>query len=144
MVKKKRIGVKRKGIKAERELFHMFWENKWGCARIAGSGSTKRPATDLVAGNGSRLLAIECKSVRNGRKYFTPEDVVQLQQFAASFGAEPWVAVRFDNIGWFFVHLDDIAESKGKSFCVSLDFAKMYGKTFEELLGKFEQKRLFE
>lgn len=141
-VKKKRISTKRKGTKAERELFHMFWESGWGCARVAGSGSTQRPSTDLVASDGNKVLALECKAIRNDRKYFSEKDLEQLLCFASSFGAEPWVAVRFDNIGWFFVHMEELAESKGKSFFVSLEFAQKNGKSFDELIGRFEQKHL--
>jgi len=143
-VKGKRICTKAKGTKAERELFHMFWENGWGCARVAGSGSTQRPATDLLASDGSKVLALECKAIKNDKKYFSEADVEQILHFSTKFGAEPWIAMRFDNIGWFFVHMDNLAESKGKSFFVSLDFAKKKGKTFDELVGKFEQTRLVE
>lgn len=134
-----RIGTKRKGSKAERELFHLFWDNGWGCARIAGSGSTQKPASDLIAGNANRLLAVECKSIAGERYYFTKEDIGQLGTFAASLGAEPWVAVRFDNVGWFFVHLDSIEESKGESFVISMDFARKRGLSFDEAIGKYSQ-----
>ena len=143
-VKKKRICTKTKGTKAERELFHMFWECGWGCARVAGSGSTQRPSTDLLASDGNKVLALECKAIKDKRKYFTEEDLEQLFHFSTKFGAEPWVAIRFDNIGWFFIHMDNLAESKGKSSFVSLDFAQRKGKTFDELIGKFEQRRLGE
>ncbi|MFA5888602.1 MAG: Holliday junction resolvase Hjc, partial [Candidatus Nanoarchaeia archaeon] len=93
-----RIGTKRKGTKAERELFHLFWESGWGCARVAGSGSTQRPSSDLVAANKEqkRLLAIECKAIGDNAKYFEPEELEQLAQFAAFMGAEPWFAMRFN------------------------------------------------
>ncbi|MBU2637627.1 MAG: hypothetical protein KJ955_01510 [Nanoarchaeota archaeon] len=137
-----RIGTKRKGTKAERELFHLFWENSWGCARIAGSGSTRRPSTDLIAGNANRLLAVECKSISKPSWYFSKEDIEKLATFAASMGAEPWIGVRFDNIGWYFVHLDNLKESKGESFVVSLDFAERHGLNFDEMIGKYSQEKL--
>lgn len=139
-----RIGTKRKGSKAERELFHMFWDNGWGCARIAGSGSTQKPASDLIAGNANRLLAVECKSISSKSYYFTKEDINQLGTFAASLGAEPWVAMRFDNKGWFFVHLNNIKESKGDSFVISFDFAEKHGLKFEEAIGKYKQEKITE
>jgi len=141
---KKRICTKKKGTKAERELFHLFWDNGWGCARVAGSGSSKRPSTDLVAGNGSRVLALECKAIKTDKKYFDEDSIQQMLTFSSTFGAEPWIAVRFDNIGWFFVPVENLKESKGKSSFVSLDFARKKGKTFEELIGRFEQIKLNE
>ncbi len=137
-----RIGTKRKGTKAERELFHLFWESGWGCARIAGSGSTQKPSTDLIAGNANRLLAVECKSISKSAWYFAREDIEKLAIFAASFRAEPWIAVRFDNIGWYFVHLDNLKESKGDSFVISLDFAEKHGLNFDEMIGRYKQEKL--
>ena len=125
-----------KGSKAERELFHMLWDNGWSVVRSAGSGSTQLPAPDLVAGNTSRFIAIECKSIKNDRKYFYPDEVDQLRIFSTRFGAEPWIGVRFDKIGWYFVHLDNLEKSTGESFFVSLAFAQEKGLKFEELIKK--------
>ena len=132
---------KRKGTRAERELFHMFWDSKWGSVRSAGSGSTTLPSPDLIAGNGERVIAIECKSLKKERKYFDVEEVEQLRQFSDGFGAEPWVGVRFDNIGWFFFELDKIDKTK-TGFVVSLDLAKKKGMSFEEMIGLFKQDKL--
>ncbi len=133
---------KAKGSKAERELFHQLWNNGWGAVRIAGSGSTTRPSPDILASNASRVIAVECKAIKAKNKYFPVEEIQQLLEFSAAFGAEPWVGVRFDNIGWYFVHADDIPSSKGKSFRVSLDFAQKRGLSFAEFIGKYRQERL--
>lgn len=135
--------MKKKGTRAERELVHMFWgTGKWTVMRSAGSGSTPFPSPDLVAGDGSRHLAIECKSIKDKRKYFSKEDVEQLKKFAKGFGAEPWIGIRFDNIGWFFLSLDDIASTRGDGFVISLDIARKKGLSFDELIGEFKQTRL--
>ena len=125
---------KTKGSKAERELFRMLWDNGWSVGRSAGSGCTQLPAPDLIAGNARRFMAIECKSIKNDRKYFYQDEVDQLRTFASRFGAEPWIGVRFDKIGWYFVHLDNLEKSTGDSFIVSLDFAKNKGLEFEQLI----------
>ena len=58
------MGSKKKGTRAERELIHMFFKSEpWASVRVAGSGSMPFPCPDLVAGNGKRVLAIECKSL---------------------------------------------------------------------------------
>ena len=61
---------KGKGTAAENELIHRFWENEWVCVRVAGSGSTKYPAPDLLASNGHRKIVMEVKMVNATKKYF--------------------------------------------------------------------------
>ena len=131
-----------KGSRDERELFDMLWEKSWAVVRSAGSGSTQKPSPDLIASNGKRTVAIECKAIKASRKYFPKEEVSQLTEFSMGFGAEPWIGMRFDKLGWFFIHIDDIPESKGDSYTISLDFAKKHGLKFEELIGEYRQKRL--
>lgn len=133
--------MKSKGSRAERELFHMLWDNKFHCVRSAGSGCTTLPNPDLIASNGSRTLAIECKSIKNERKYFDFEEVEQLRIFSEGFGAEPWIGIRFDNKGWYFLRLDEMDKTQ-KGFVISFDLAKKQGKSFEELIGLFKQDKL--
>ncbi|MBI4447966.1 hypothetical protein HY643_03220 [Candidatus Woesearchaeota archaeon] len=135
---------KAKGSRAERELFHMFWEAKWHTVRSAGSGSTPLPNPDLIVGNAAekRILAIECKSLKAGKKYFSTAEINQLKYFAEGFGAEPWIAIRFDTIGWFFLKTQELPKTKGESFAVSLGFAQKNGIKFEELIGLYIQKKL--
>lgn len=136
------MASKRKGSNAERELAHMFHKNEWAALRAAGSGSTTLPAPDILAGNGQRYLAIECKSIKDNKKYFPKEEIEQLKTFAKTFGAEPWVGIRFDFLKWFFIHLNDIKKSKGKLYVITLDHARKKGKSFKELIGLFQQERL--
>jgi len=125
---------KAKGIKAERELIHMFWGSDWGALRVAGSGSSTYPAPDVLAGNQSRTLAIECKSSRKTEKYLTKEKIDQLLQFCKTFNAEPWIGIRFHNQPWYFISIED-ATKKKESYFVSLDLAKKKGVLFDELIG---------
>lgn len=127
---------KTKGSKAERELFRMLWDSGWSVVRSAGSGCAHLPSPDLVAGNTERVIAVECKSVKADRKYFYQDEIDQLKEFSSRFGAEPWIGVRFDKLGWWFVHTDSLEKSSGNSFLISLDFAKEKGLSFEELIKK--------
>ena len=131
-----------KGSRAERELFHLLWKESWACVRVAGSGSTSQPSPDLVASNGKRILAIECKSIQFGKKYFSAEELEQLYTFSRAFGAEAWLAIRFDNKGWYFLEAGKIPKSKGVHFLVSLPYLQKEGLQFEEFIGKFVQQRL--
>lgn len=133
---------KAKGSRAERELFHMLWNEGHAVVRSAGSGSTTKPAPDLITSDGSRTFAIECKSIKGDRKYFDVNEIFQLNMFAKVFGAEPWLGIRFDNVGWFFIESKYLKKSKGDSLLLSLDYMRKKGKNFEELIGKYRQKRL--
>ena len=126
---------KSKGIKAERELIHLFWKNSWSACRIAGSGSMKYPSPDIIAGNNVRKLAVECKVTKDVRQYFTKKEIEELLLFAQTFGAEPWVGVKFSNVDWYFLTLDDLA-NKGEGYSISLVAAKRKGFLFDELIKK--------
>lgn len=124
---------KSKGINAERDLIHKFWSCGWAAVRIAGSGSMRYPSADVLATNKLRRLAIECKTSNDKNKYLTKEAVSQLKEFSDIFGAEPWIAVKFDRHDWLFVSIDDLKDS-GNNFLVSLDIAEKKGLSFNELL----------
>ena len=128
------INRKAKGTKGERELVKFFNENDWSCVRIAGSGSSKYPSPDLLAGNASRRLAIECKMTKDKKKYIPKADIEQLRTFSTKFGAESWVAVKFGPSEWYFLILEDL-EDTGNSFAVSLELAKRRGILASEIIN---------
>ena len=136
------MGSKTKGTRAERELFDMLWCAKFSTVRSAGSGSTPRPCPDLLASNGKRVLAIECKSTKKSGVYLTKKEVDELKEFCNLFKAEPWIGVRFDNMEWFFLDLDNLKKTKTNYYCINVDNAKKKGLKFDELIGKFRQLRL--
>ncbi|MAG50836.1 Holliday junction resolvase [archaeon] len=125
---------KKKGTRLERELFHMLFEAGWQPCRFAGSGSTPLPAVDIIAGNAGRVLAIECKATKKDKKYIEEEKILELKDFSERFGAEPWVGMRFNNMSWFFLSLDNMERSKKGSFIISKDIAKKKGLEFDDLI----------
>ena len=125
---------KTKGINAERELIHLFWENKWSACRVAGSGSMRYPSPDIIAGNNVRKIALECKVTKNIKQYLTSKETAELREFADQFGAEPWIGIKFNNVAWYFLSPDDL-EKAGKQFGVSIPLAKRRGLSFKELIG---------
>ncbi len=129
------MNKKAKGSNAERDLIHHFFDNGWVAIRSAGSGSMQNPSPDILAGNNLRRLAIECKAVNDTKKYFTKKEIDELVYFANKFGAEAWVAVRFDRIDWFFLNIEDL-ELKDKSYFVDVIIAKRKGLDFDTLIGK--------
>ena len=134
--------MKSKGTRAERELFHMLWQSNWPVVRSAGSGSTPLPNPDLITSNGSRILAIECKAIKNKNKYFPKIEIEELTDFSKKFGAEPWLAIRFDNQGWHFLTPEKLKHNKSGNYTISLDLAKKQGINFEELIGLYKQEKL--
>lgn len=125
------------GINAERELIHLFWAtNEWSAIRVAGSGSSHYPSCDIIASNAVRKLAIEAKVTKDKSKYFSKEEIEQLKIFSEKFGAEPWIGVKFKNISWFFVSLEDL-EIAGKNYVISVKLAKNKGLLFNQLINRF-------
>ncbi|MFC1723145.1 Holliday junction resolvase Hjc [Nanoarchaeota archaeon] len=124
---------KTKGCNAERELIHLFWQNRWAASRIAGSGSICYPAPDILAGNNIRKLAIECKVTKSIKQYLTEKEIDELKEFSTIFGAEPWVAVKFNNVDWFFLTLDNLDRTE-KNHVISLESAKRRGLSISELI----------
>ena len=57
---------------------------------------------------------------------------MQLKTFAEIFGAEPWIAIKFDRKEWLFLSLDDL-EDTGNNCLVSIDIAEKKGLLLEEL-----------
>lgn len=127
------MSSKQKGSNAERELIHIFWATKeWTACRVAGSGSMKYPAPDIIANKAGISLAIECKSTSHSHQYLEKREVEELVAFAKMAGARPLVAVRFNRRPWFFLDPSDLKETD-RNFAVTPELAERRGITFEEL-----------
>ncbi len=111
----------------------MFWDNGLACTRTAGSGSTTVPAPDLLVGSKNKKFAIECKSGKD-KRYLTKKEVDELKEFSEKFGAEAWIAARFNNVDWLFLRPEDLGVSRGENYFVSIDLAKKRGISFQELI----------
>ena len=122
-----------KGSKAERELVRFLWDANWAAVRVAGSGSCHFPSPDIVARNRQRTLAIECKTTKEDKKYFYPDEINQLREFSNTFGAEPWIAVKFRGEGWKFVMLEDLKQT-GASWLIDGWVVKNKGLSFSQLI----------
>ena len=126
---------KAKGTAAENELIHKFWEtNEWVCVRVAGSGSTKYPAPDLLASKGDKKIVMEVKAVNTVKKYFTGQEIRDLEYFAQKFGAEAWVGIKFEQNQWFFIPSSELEQTKSENYSISLIDMKRKGFSFEEMI----------
>src|SRR3989338_8359286 len=129
------VNKKAKGTNGERELVRLFNEAGWGCIRIAGSGSSRYPSPDILAGNAIRRVAVECKVTAGQKKYLTADEIEQLKVFSQKFGAEAWIGVRFQGGQWYFLMLEDLQNTES-NWVVSLEMAKLKGLTMGELVGR--------
>ena len=126
---------KSKGTNAERDLTHKFWEHNWAAVRVAGSGSNKYPSPDILVGKGDRRFVIECKTSKEKFKYLTKNEVRELQLFAHIFGAEPRVAIKFNNVPWYFLNIEQCIE-KDASYFVDYELLTAQGLSFDRLIEK--------
>jgi len=127
------MSIKQKGTNAERELVHLLWGMQVPAIRVAGSGSSKYPSPDIIAGTPERKLVIECKSIKGKSKYIPKKEVEDLLFFARKFGAEPWIGIRFAKKEWHFISHEDLEESK-TSYVITHENIKIKGLLIEELI----------
>lgn len=128
------MSLKSKGIAAERDLVHRLQDAGFAAIRVAGSGSTQTPSTDILAGNGMRILSIECKTVKGDSRYISKEAIADFLAFSRQFGAEPWIAVRFFRSAWRFLLIEDIPVTD-KNVSINKELAETKGLLLEELLN---------
>jgi len=126
---------KAKGTLAENELIHKFWDNEWVCVRVAGSGSGRYPAPDLLASRGDKKIVMEVKVIGGIKKYFSKKEIDDLNLFANKFAAESWVGVQFEKKQWYFIPVSELEISKLGNFSIDLISMKRKGFTFEDMIG---------
>ena len=127
-----------KGSNAERDLIRKLWDAGWAAFRSAGSGSMHYPSPDILASNKIRRIAIEAKATKDNKKYFSIEDVKQLKNFSDYFGAEPWIAIKFDRKEWIFINPEDLKETDNNLVFYEKDFDSAL--SFNEAILGFEVK----
>lgn len=126
------MGNKEKGANAERELLHKLVEDGYMAIRIAGSGLLPEPSCDLIAGKFKKKFAIECKSVKAGKKYLDSNQIERFMIFASIFGLKPLIAIRFNRLGWYFINPKHIERSKTGGLVIDLELAQKKGKRFAQ------------
>lgn len=125
---------KSKGSKVERELFQMFIDNSYRAVRVAGSGMMENADCDIIAGKKGKKYCIEVKASKKPVKYITKDQISRFMVFSDIFGLKPVIAIRFNQIGWFFLH-PKYLEDSGKNFVINLERARKKGKRFAQFFG---------
>lgn len=125
-----------KGGRRERELVNLLYDAEFAVMKAPASGAaTNRELPDVLAGNGSRFYAIEAKASNGNPIYLSGEEVESLIYFAENFGAEAWIAVRFDREDWYFFKPDELYQTDGGNYRVKKETAIENGTDFEEYTG---------
>lgn len=137
------------GIKAERDLVHLFWDAGFAVLRApASGGGTLLPRPDLIAGSIERkkFYVLEIKTVRRDILYLDKQQIDGLIEFANRIGFEAILGVKFKNRrkGFLFLKIPDQLEEIRKSvnYKVSLAYASSTGISFGELIGDYQQEKL--
>ncbi|MEM1984331.1 MAG: Holliday junction resolvase Hjc [Candidatus Korarchaeum sp.] len=133
------MGVRRKGIRAERDLLEKLWKLGVGAVRVAGSGVSTYPSTDIVAGFKGRIAVIEVKVSSKEVIYIPPEEVRSLSLLAEVMGADPWFAVKFtsDRRGGFrMLRLSEARELRSGYLAIDTDLVRDKGISVEEFVHK--------
>lgn len=123
---------KHKGANAERELLKKFIDEGWMAIRVAGSGILPEPSCDLVAGKAGKKVCIEVKASKKPVKYLDPHQIEQFMIFSQIFGLKPFLGLRFNRVGWFFVEPKHLRKTKKGGFAINLETAQKKGKKFAQ------------
>ena len=89
---------------------------------------------DIIAGKTGKKYCIEVKASKKPVKYITKEQINNFIVFAEIFKLKPVIAIRFNQIGWFFLDPKYLKDS-GKYWVVSLDLVRKKGKRFAQFFG---------
>ena len=109
-----------KGAQAERRLIKKLIEKGFTCIRVAGSGRARTEQPDIIASNGTRIIAFECKRTVKKSVYIPKEEIEDLKKFSKGFKCEAVIAA---NIGrkWYFWDAYSIKKTQNKNYCFSAE-----------------------
>ncbi len=133
------MGFRRKGIRAERDLLEKLWKLGIGAVRVAGSGVSTYPSTDIIAGFKGRVAVIEVKVSSKEVIYVPPEEVKSINLLAEVMGADPWLAIRFTSDrrgGFYMLRLDEARELRSGYLSVDFELVRTKGISIEEFARK--------
>jgi len=123
-----------KGSKGENELGSLFGERGYVWMRQAGSGTAGRELPDICVGNGDEFIVMEVKRWSNkcDYEYVTKREVEDLIYFAEQFGADYYIAARFDYRDWHFYKKEEIHETE-KSYRIENVKSEQIERTIDDV-----------
>ena len=78
---------------------------------------------------------MEVKTVNATKKYFTRQEIRDLEFFASKFAAQAWVGVKFAESQWYFIPTSELEQTKSENYKVDLIQMKRSGFEFEEMIN---------
>lgn len=125
----------KKGSKGENELGYLFGDHGYVWLRQAGSGTAGRELPDIAVGNSNRFIVMEVKRWSNKAdyEYVSKKEVNDLIYFAEQFGAEYYIAARFDYRDWQFLKKEEMHETE-KSYRIENLKNEEIERTLEDVL----------
>lgn len=128
------FGSYNKGSRAEHELLKTLGEAGFSVIRAAGSG-VGGPCPDLLAFRRTDQFGFECKAINDTSLQLRKEQLEHLREWQDNTGITTYVAWRLPGGEWRFIRTDYLHENE-KSYAVSAQDARRYGKTIGELVGE--------
>ena len=126
----------KKGSAEERDLVHKLWERNFAAMRApASGGATKNPLPDVIAGNGKIYLAIEVKTTTKDKIYIDFPQIDALIEFSETFGADPYLGVKFKYTKWFFLSPDLIEKTRNGNYKVEKNYCLEKAYEIDEICG---------
>jgi len=122
-----------KGNKGENELGSLFGERGYTWMRQAGSGTADRCLPDICVGKDGHFIAIEVKRwASQDYNYVSKEEVEDLIYFAENFGAEYYIAARFNYGSWMFFKKEELHETE-KSYRIEKNLSEGEQRTIDDV-----------
>jgi len=145
------VSMTQSGVQAERNLVHLFWNAGFAVLRApASGGGTLLPRPDLIVGSKERqkFFVLEIKTARKDVIYINEDQIKGLLEFASRIGFEAILGVKFKKhrSGFLFLLVpDELEQVKNSSnYKITFALASQKGRTFGELIGDYQQKKLLE
>jgi holliday junction resolvase Hjr len=130
----------KKGSAEERDLVHKLWDREFAAMRApASGGATKRPLPDVIAGNGDIYLAIEVKTTTKDKIYIDHPQIDALCEFSDTFGANPYLGIKFKYTKWLFLSPENAERTKSNNYKIEKNFALEKALELDEITGKDKQ-----
>lgn len=130
----------KKGSAEERDLVHKLWDRDFAAMRApASGGATKKPLPDVLAGNGKIYLAIEVKTTTKDKIYIDYPQIDALVEFSNTFGATPYLGMKFKYTKWLFLSPDILEKTKNGNYKITKDYSLERGLELDEITGKDRQ-----
>lgn len=136
-----------KGVRGEREIIKLLWENGYAAIRSPASGAAvKTPRPDIIAGSAKmrKIIAMELKVTEKETLYLPKEKLQDLSRFSRTFGCEAYLGVKFTGgrHPWMFISLKTLLGVRKNSLKITYPYAQANGHDLKSILGVSVQKKL--